>query len=41
MLDLQHIGNKIVDVARVVQSGRSVLVALSGIDGAGKGYFTA
>ena len=41
MLEVQALTNKILEVRRTVQSGRSVLVAITGIDGAGKGYIAA
>jgi len=41
MLDLQIFSNKILDVRRALQTDRSVLAAITGIDAAGKGYFTA
>src|SRR5450631_1899047 len=41
MLEVQALTNKILEVRRAVQRGRSVLVAITGIDGAGKGYLTA
>ena len=41
MLELQAITNKIVEVRRATQRGRSVLAAITGIDGAGKGHVTA
>ena len=41
MLDLQIFSNKILDVRRALQRDRSVLAAITGIDAAGKGYFTA
>jgi uridine kinase len=41
MLDLKSVTDNIVGLARTVQMGRSVLVGISGIDGAGKGYFSA
>ncbi len=41
MLTLQTPTNKILEVRRSVSSQRSVLVAVSGIDGSGKGYVTA
>src|SRR5258708_14751530 len=41
MLDPQIFCNKIFDVRRALQRDRSVLAAITGIDGAGKGYLTA
>jgi uridine kinase len=41
MSDLQVIADKILAARRAVPARRSVLVALSGIDGCGKGYVTA
>ncbi len=41
MLDLEIFSNKILDVRRALQTDRSVLAAITGIDAAGKGYFTA
>src|SRR5216684_9161720 len=41
MLDLQIFSNKILDARRALQTDRCVLAAITGIDGAGKGYFTA
>jgi uridine kinase len=40
MLSLQDVVDRIQDVRRSVPSQRSVLVAVSGIDGCGKGYVT-
>lgn len=39
-LDLEAVVEKIVDTRRSVPTQRSVLVAVSGIDGSGKGYVT-
>src|SRR5438105_105774 len=41
MLNLQDAVESIIDVRRIVSPQRSVLVAVSGIDGGGKGYVTA
>src|SRR5689334_7452245 len=41
MLNLQDAVAKILDVRRSVSPERCVLVAVSGIDGGGKGYVTA
>ena len=41
MSDLQSISNTLIALRRKIQRGRSVLAAITGIDGAGKGYFTA
>jgi uridine kinase len=41
MSDLQVVADKILEARRAVPARRSVLVAVSGIDGCGKGYVTA
>jgi uridine kinase len=41
MSNLQAVINRILEVRRTVSPQRSVLVAVSGIDGSGKGYVTA
>ena len=41
MLELHAIANKILEVRHATRRGLSVLAAITGIDGAGKGYITA
>jgi uridine kinase len=41
MSDLQVVADKILEARRAVPARRSMLVAVSGIDGCGKGYVTA